>query len=88
MVSGKYKSRTFRRVYRKTPGARNVIQYKTRKHGKAQCGGCGTSLPGVHTGTKTQIGRLTKSQKRPERPYGGVLCSRCTRLAITSKARQ
>jgi large subunit ribosomal protein L34e len=30
---------------------------------------------------------MPKSSKRPERPYGGVLCSACTRKLLKSKVR-
>jgi len=31
---------------------------------------------------------MPKSQKRAERPYGGVLCSACMRRKIIEQARQ
>lgn len=32
--------------------------------------------------------RLPKTKKRPERPYGGRLCSACARRAIIASARK
>ena len=32
-----------------------------------------------------KIKKLAKTEKRPERPYGGNLCSKCTRAKIKSK---
>jgi len=30
---------------------------------------------------------MAKTKKRPERPYGGVLCTRCMRKTMIGKAR-
>ena len=88
MVSGKHKSRSLRRVYRKTPGGRNVVQYKKRKPGKAHCAKCKKVLAGVPQARASKLKLIPKSSRRPQRPYGGVLCSRCTRALIIQKVRQ
>jgi large subunit ribosomal protein L34e len=87
MVSGKYKSRTFRRVFTKTP-TKTVIHYKRRRPSKAVCAECGTVLKGVPNELPYKIKRMTKTEKRPSRAYGGVLCSRCTREKIKAEARK
>jgi large subunit ribosomal protein L34e len=84
MVAGKHKSRTFKRIKVTTPGGTNKVHFRTRKHAKAQCKTCGKGLQSVPTGRPAQIRKLPKNQRRPERPYGGVLCSRCTREHIKS----
>lgn len=88
MVEGKLRSRTFRRVFVKTPGGKVVIQYKRRKPGFAECGGCGARLKGVPRGRVFELRNLPKTAKRPERPFGGVLCSACSRIKIISLARK
>lgn len=87
MVRGQYRSRTFRRVKLRTPGGRNIVHYEKKKPARAQCANCGSYLHGVAQGNKTAINKLSKTQRRPERPYAGVLCSPCTRNLIKSKAR-
>lgn len=87
MVRGNLRSRTFRRIYVRTPGSKNVLHYRRRKNGKPQCKECGKELPGVARGIPAQIHRLSKTQRRPERPYGGVLCSSCTRNLIKEQTR-
>ena len=82
MPAGRHKSRTFRRIKKKLPGNRVVIRYEKRAHKKAYCSSCGTVLAGVATGKATKIKNMPKTRKRPERPYGGVLCSRCMREKI------
>jgi large subunit ribosomal protein L34e len=74
-------------VFRRTPGSRTVKQYKKRKPSKATCAICGKILIGVPRERPYKMQRMQKSKKRPERPYGGVLCSACTRRKIIAQAR-
>jgi large subunit ribosomal protein L34e len=88
MVSGKHKSRTFRRVFRKTPGAKTVLHYKLRKPSKAKCAGCGDILKGIARERPTKIKNIPKSQKKVSRPYGGNLCSKCMRQKIKDSIKE
>jgi large subunit ribosomal protein L34e len=81
------KSKSKRKVFVKTPGGKTIVHYKPKKPKVAHCSNCGDSLKGVIRGTSAQIKNATKTQKRPTRPYGGVLCSKCTRETIKNKAR-
>lgn len=85
MVEGKLRSRTFRRVKVKTPGNRVVMHYRRRKPDFAECGGCGTRLKGVPRGLPAELKNMPKTAKRPERPFGGVLCSACMRAEIVAR---
>jgi len=87
MVEGRRKSRSFRRLRVRIPSGRSITHYTRRKPGKAQCSSCGAYLKGVPRARSTEIHNMPKSFKRPERPYGGVLCSRCTRQTIVNKFR-
>lgn len=87
MPSGIHKSRTFRRVYVKTPGNRTVLHYERRKPNSAKCGNCGAILKGVPRALGYRMQNLPKTAKRPQRPFGGVLCSRCMRTKIVEQAR-
>jgi large subunit ribosomal protein L34e len=84
MPEGKHKSRTKRRVFVKTPGGNTKIQYKRRKPSKLICTVCGKQLHGIPNLIATRFKNLAKSKKRPQRPYGGNLCSACTRKKIKS----
>ena len=35
-----------------------------------------------------EIGKLAKSQKRPNRPFGGYLCPKCARKHFKTEARK
>lgn len=88
MPAGRFKSRTFRRIPRKTPGGRVSLQYRKRKPSKAVCGKCGALLAGVPRERPFKMMNMPKSAKRPERPFGGVLCSACMRKKIKDSFRQ
>ncbi len=83
-----YRSRTFRRIFVKVPGNTTKMHYRRRKPSKAKCSGCKKLLIGVPRELPLKMKNLPKSSKRPERPYGGVLCSRCMRNLFIKKARE
>lgn len=88
MPAGKHKSGSLREVKKKTPGGRNVTHYERRKPSKAQCGMCGVQLSGVPRATKAELASIPKTSKRPERPFGGVLCSACMRRVVIQENRE
>jgi large subunit ribosomal protein L34e len=71
----------------KTPGGRTVTHYKRRKPKSAKCGKCGAVLKGVPRELPSKMRKVSKTAKRPERPYAGVLCSRCMRAKFVEKAK-
>lgn len=87
MPRGMFKSRRFRKVFVKVPGGATKLHYRQRKPSKAVCGSCRKPLPGVARELPNKMKNMAKTKKRPERPYGGVLCSKCTRQLLKEKAR-
>jgi len=87
MVRRALRSRSKRKVKVKTPGSRVVIHYRRKKPQAARCHKCGTTLKGVPRAFPKQLQNMPKTQKRPERPYGGVLCSTCSRILFKDKAK-
>jgi len=81
------KSRKHRMVSVRTPGGITKVVYKKKKPAKAQCAKCGETLKGVPTERMYKMTNMAKTRKRPERPYGGVLCSKCMRELMAEKAR-
>ncbi len=75
-----------RRVAVRTPGGRTVYHYRHKIHGKARCARCGRPLTGTRTGPRSVMAKLAKSEKRPNRPYGGYLCSKCLRELMVTRA--
>ncbi len=87
MPRGKHKSRTLRKVFRKTPGGRVVKHYRKRKVKAAKCSLCSVVLKGVTRKIPSKMAKLSKTKKKVSRPFGGNLCSRCARAKIKSLAR-
>ncbi len=85
MVSGRFKSRTFRRIFKKTPGGKTVLYHVLRKPKKARCAECGDVLKGISRERPKKMQNIPKSQKTVSRPYGGNLCSECMRKIIKEK---
>ena len=85
---GRFKARSKKLKYVKTPGGRTVVHYKKKKPGKAKCAGCGKQLAGTLHLAASKMKNLSKTKKKPTRPYGGYLCSACMRKKIISKARK
>lgn len=76
------------RVKRRTSSGRVVIRPKRKKPKIAKCANCGKPLHGVPRKIPSEIRKLAKTKKRPERPYGGYLCSSCMRELFKEKARK
>ncbi|MBN1646353.1 50S ribosomal protein L34e [Candidatus Woesearchaeota archaeon] len=87
MPAGNQKSRSKRRVFVKVPGGATKLTYKARKPSQAKCSSCGQKLVGVPRGKPAQIAKMPKTQRRPQRPFGGNLCSRCSRKKIVQENR-
>ena len=82
----KHKTRTFRKVSVKL-ASRVATHFRKRNPSPAKCGECGKKLQGVPRAKPCKMQNMPKTSKRPERPYGGVLCSKCMREVMIAKAR-
>jgi large subunit ribosomal protein L34e len=87
MPAPRTRSRSLRKIFVKTPGGKTTIHYKRRKPKAAHCGKCGAVLKGVARERPYKMRKMAKSKKRPSRPYGGILCTRCMRSLFIKKAR-
>ena len=83
-----FRTRSLRRVKIRTPGGKLKISYRQRKPSKAKCMICKKQLPGIPREIPVKLKKLSRTQKRPSRPYAGMLCSSCMRRKIIEKARQ
>ncbi len=86
-MTKKFRSRKLRRVYVKTPGGRTTMHHRKRKPSKAVCASCKKQLAGVPREFPSKMANMPKTAKRPERRYGGTLCTQCTRKLLKSRAR-
>ena len=75
--------RRLKRVAVRTPGGRVVFHYRKEKTGKHVCALCGRPLHGVpHRRRPSEVRKLSKTERRPERIFAGVLCADCARKVI------
>lgn len=79
----KNRSTSVRRVPKRTPKGGSTIHYVRRLKGhKHACGICGALMQSV----SSRQG-IAKSQRTPNRKFGGSLCTGCTSRLITVSSR-
>ena len=79
--------RSGKRKYRKTVSGKITIYRPDKKTRPPKCSNCDNILPGVAKGIRSEVRKLTKSQRTPNRPFGGNMCSPCTKRKIIEKTR-
>ncbi len=78
----KTKSRTFRRVFKRTPSGKTKIDYVKPVPAKLRCAKCDKELMGIRRLSASKLAGAAKTSKRPNRPYAGNYCSPCSRRKI------
>jgi large subunit ribosomal protein L34e len=81
------RSRTLRRIHVRTAKGSKLV-YAKRKPQKAHCANCGQVLHGVASERPYLMAKLSKTEKRPDRPFAGQLCSKCMRLRIKASIKE
>ena len=79
------RSRSLRKLKRTTPGGKRMVHHERRTNVSARCSVCKKLLHGIPRAKKSGYSNMAKSKKRPDRPYGGSLCSSCMRREIKNK---
>lgn len=74
-------------VAKRSPGGRLAVKHKASKPARAHCGLCGAKLNAVPRAGVGEMAKYAKTEKRPERKWGGVLCHKCTASVIRNSAR-
>lgn len=59
-----------------------------KRSAKHHCARCGRELHGVPRMLEADMKKFSKTQKRPERIFGGYYCANCTREILREKARK
>lgn len=75
------------KVKKRLPSGKVKIVERRKKPKFAKCARCGAILHGVPREIPSRMRKLSLSEKRPNRPYGGYLCSKCMREVMKEKAR-
>lgn len=81
------RTRSLRKIRKKLPGGASIIHYVKKKPAKAKCASCGKELHGVASGLAAKVRSLSKTEKRPNRAFGGRLCSECSRKELKKRIR-
>lgn len=71
--------RRAKKIKRRTPSGRSVVRRGRGKPAFSKCAVCGAKLHGMPRLRPSGLRKLPKSKRVPNRPYGGYLCTRCTR---------
>ena len=81
------RSRSLRRIHVKTSKG-STLKYAKRKPSKAHCAVCKQVLHGVASERPYKMSKMSKTEKRPDRPYAGQLCSKCMRARIKASIKE
>ncbi|MFH1664371.1 MAG: 50S ribosomal protein L34e [archaeon] len=72
-----------KKKFRRSVKGRSKPYYTKGKNARHKCALCSKVLQGTpHSKTTGEITKLSKTQKRPSVPFGGVLCSECRTKVI------
>lgn len=83
----RHRTKSLKKIRRRIPSGKIVVQYKHKKHSKHVCAICKEILHGRPRGRPAEIKKLAKSKRAPTRPFGGMLCPRCSRKIQSLRAR-
>jgi len=82
------RTRSMRRHASKLPsGGGLTIRYKKARVKAARCAQCGRMLFGVPLKAPSEFNRLSSSEKRPQRMFGGQLCHMCLQESLKRAVR-
>ncbi len=82
------RSRSLRRLQIKVSGGQTRVHYRERKPKLGSCNVTGQTLKGVPRERPNNLKKLSKSKRRPSRPYGGNLSSGAMRSIFKNRARE
>ncbi|MGC8851164.1 MAG: 50S ribosomal protein L34e [Candidatus Micrarchaeia archaeon] len=87
MVTPRMRSTSVRVRQRRSVTGKKALKVKARKPAHAKCALCGAKLNAVPRKRKGELSKLAKTEKRPERKFGGILCANCTQTLLKERAR-
>jgi large subunit ribosomal protein L34e len=81
------RTKTKKRIHVSVPGGHSSIHFRKEKVSPARCRRCGRVLSGFSRSTPSKISKLSSTEKRVERIYGGQLCPDCLRYLLKREVR-
>ena len=83
----KRSERTKKKKFRRRPSGKAEAVYVSGKPGKHHCTLCGAVLHGMpHSKTTAEVGKLSKTQRRPSALFAGTLCTKCRTMIVQEAA--
>lgn len=82
------RTRSRKRILKTLPGGNTTVHYRKEKVTASRCPRCNRILSGVPKLTQSKASKLTASQKRIRRMYGGQLCHACLRDLLKQTIRE
>ena len=82
------RTRSRKRSPKRLPGGGAAMHYKKEKVRASCCARCNRVLSGVPRLAQSKMGKLTASQKRIQRMYGGQLCHVCLQDLLKHAVRE
>lgn len=86
MVAPRLRSNSAKTRQRRSPTGKPILLVRPKKVSKATCALCGAKLNAVPSSRERFI-KDSKTEKRPERLFGGVLCGNCVQSLLKERAR-
>ena len=84
-MRGNKRSRSYARKQKRIPGSGHTTHYIRRNPSYAHCAITGKKLHGMPRVRDAKRRHLGKTQKRPNRPFGGKICHSALAEAIQDK---
>ena len=75
------------KIKRRTPSGKIAFHNRKERPTPVKCANCKSPLHGIPRLIPSKMKKLSVSERRPERPYGGYLCSNCSREVFREKIR-
>jgi large subunit ribosomal protein L34e len=74
-----------KKIKKRTPSGRSVIRKGKKRPSYSKCARCGARIHGMPRMKPSELKKLPKSKRVPNRPYGGYLCTKCMRDMLKKK---
>jgi large subunit ribosomal protein L34e len=59
-----------------------------KRSSKHKCARCGCEMHGMPRHLQGKMSKLSKTERRPQRIFGGYYCANCTREVLKERARK
>lgn len=86
MVAPRLRSNSAKIRQRRSPSGKTILLIRPKKLSTATCALCKAKLNAVPT-SREKHSKKSKTEKRPERIFGGVLCANCVQSLLKERAR-